>query len=402
MNSIALAYAGVHQIFQLALAAHELGELDGLLCSVIDRPGKIGAWLPRLVRMPSARPLGFQELPAPQVQEFPWPLLVHRASRRLLPWRRSDYAHTSEWFDRRAARWLRGRKSQVFVGGETCALYSLRSARERGMRCVLDCPGIPSAFLDAVARRAAEDFGLPEPRVSDSQAMRDRKRQEWQLADIILACSDLHESTLVDAGAPSDRIRMIPLWADVDFWQEKVVKESREGNRLRVLYAGAISLRKGVPYLLQAVQGLGDAVSLTLVGDISRDITPILARFGTFRHVPYVPRPRLRELYQSNDVLVMPTLGDSFGFVAVEAMSAGLPVIASQHAGATLPDASWRVPVADARAIAERLRYYLDDRIALARDSVMARQHARQFRPERYRIAVRALFTDLLNKPTPA
>jgi len=36
MNSVALAYSGVHQIFQLALAAYEAGELEGLFCSIMD------------------------------------------------------------------------------------------------------------------------------------------------------------------------------------------------------------------------------------------------------------------------------------------------------------------------------------------------------------------------------
>ena len=31
---------GRAQIFQLALAAHEMVELDGLLCSIVDGPGK--------------------------------------------------------------------------------------------------------------------------------------------------------------------------------------------------------------------------------------------------------------------------------------------------------------------------------------------------------------------------
>jgi glycosyltransferase involved in cell wall biosynthesis len=266
------------------------------------------------------------------------------------------------------------------------------------MARVLDCPGIPSIFLDAAARRTADEFGLSEPTASESLAMQDRKHKEWQLADAILACSEFHKSTLTAAGAPASRIRVIPLWADVDFWQERVTNASRQRHQLRVLYAGAISLRKGVPYLLQAVRTLGDAVILTLVGDISSEITPILARFDGFRHVPYVPKRRLRELYQVNDVFVMPTLGDSFGFVTVEAMAAGLPVIASEHGGAPVPDQSWRVPVGSATAIAERLRYYCDDAAALARDSEVARQYARQFRPERYRIAAGALFRELLSK----
>ena len=39
---ITLGYIGVHQIYQLALAAHEIGRLDRFYCSLLDAPGK---WL---------------------------------------------------------------------------------------------------------------------------------------------------------------------------------------------------------------------------------------------------------------------------------------------------------------------------------------------------------------------
>ena len=178
MNGVALAYAGVHQIFQLALAAYEMGELDGLFCSLVDGDGKWGRRLGKWVPPGTARPLGSGAIPAQRLTEFPWPLLANRMLKKLLPSRRSDHLHSNVWFDNATSRWLGKSKAKVFVGSESCALTSLRQAGALGMKRVLDCPGIPSQLLDAEARIAAEKFELNISNSASSTAMMERKQLE--------------------------------------------------------------------------------------------------------------------------------------------------------------------------------------------------------------------------------
>lgn len=399
MNGVALAYAGVHQIFQLALAAHEIGELEGLFCSIVDGPGKWGRRLARWVPPGTARPLGSPALPEERVMEFPWPMLANRLASRLLPGRHSDHLRSNSWFDRQAARWLGGSNARVFVGGETCALESLRAAELKGMKRVLDCPGVPSAALDEEALKAAATFGVGIATSSNSPAMQQRKKAELELADLVLCCSEFQRDKLMALHPHLRRAEVLPLWTDVDFWRPCAAERSfsRPGEPLRIIYAGATSLRKGIPYLLEAVQPIGDAVELTLVGGISAEMTAVLPRYRRHRHLPYVSKPELRKLYAHHDLLVMPTLGDSFGFVTLEAMASGMPVVTSRHAGAPVPDESWRVPAHDAEAIRARVEHYLEDRPRLAEDGERAAAFAAGFRPENYRARAAALFTELLS-----
>lgn len=399
MNRIALAYSGVHQIFQLALAAHEMGELDGLFCSVVDGEGKWGRRLGRWVPAATMRPLGWEALPQSRLHEFPWPVLVNRTLKKMLPFRQTEHLRSNGWFDHSAARWLRASKARVFVGGETCALHSLRQAGELGMRRVLDCPGMPAQTLDAEARRAAAAFDVTIPASSNSVAMQERKRLELAEAEVVLCCSEFQRERLMALHAQIPRTVVIPLWADVDFWSGVASQRqfSRPSEPLRVLCAGAVSLRKGVPYLLKAVEGLKTELTLTLVGGVSPEMEGLLKCFRPHHHLPYLPRRELRELYREHDVLVMPTLGDSFGFVMIEAMASGLPVIASQNAGAPVPDADWRVPPHDAEAIRRRLLSYHSDREKLRHDGQVAAVFATKFRPERYRATAAELFRELLS-----
>ena len=163
-----------------------------------------------------------------------------------------------------------------------------------------------------------------------------------------------------------------------------------------MLYAGGISLRKGVPYLLEAVAKLGREVVLTMAGSVAPDMQTLLPKYRVQQLHPYLPKERLRELFDAHDVLVMPTLGDSFGFIVLEAMAAGLPVIASAHCGAPVPDESWRVPAGDAEAIAARLQHYISNPERLGNDGVIAAGFAAQFTPERYRANARTFFARLL------
>jgi glycosyltransferase involved in cell wall biosynthesis len=117
-----------------------------------------------------------------------------------------------------------------------------------------------------------------------------------------------------------------------------------------------------------------------------------------YRAIGVQGKGELRRLYAAHDVLVLPSLADSFGFVALEAMACGLPVIVTENCGVPVPDPSWRVPVMDSEAIARRLEYYADNREALERDGLLAQQFARQLTPERYRDQIKNLFLRILGE----
>jgi glycosyltransferase involved in cell wall biosynthesis len=399
MSEIVLSYIGVHQMFQMALAAEELGKLEALRCSLVDRPGKWGQILATKLRIPSASPLGYDQIPPEKLVEHPWPLVMHRLLQKAWPSRPSEHLRSNEWFDRSAARWLQSSRARVFVGTETCALYSMRMAKSKGMTCVLDCAGIPNSFLDHIAHEAATELGLKMSASSNSPAMVIRKEEELRLADVILCASEFQAEQLIASGAESGKVKVIPLWVDAGYWAgARDRAPSPEDTPLKVIYAGAVSLKKGVPYLLDAMRQLGEHAKLTLVGKVSPELQAVMNTLPeNCTHLDYVAKEELRRLYAAHDVLVMPSLGDSFGFVTMEAMASGLPVIVSRHAGAPVPDGSWRIPARNSAALVSRLQHYHDHRAALVQDSQLASSFAAQLTPERYRQKIKALLGFLLS-----
>lgn len=91
------------------------------------------------------------------------------------------------------------------------------------------------------------------------------------------------------------------------------------------LFAGRIAREKGVEVLAEAMEQVDD-VELVVAGD------------GPLRHLfpqalGFVPHGELHELYRRASMLVLPSYGEGFGVVAMEAMSHGVPVIATTAGG---------------------------------------------------------------------
>src|SRR5262245_3434678 len=77
-DGIAVAYSGVHQAYQLALAAQELGRLDRFYCSMFAAKGKWGGVFARLLGSDALVNRRVDGLSSKKVCENPWPLITHR------------------------------------------------------------------------------------------------------------------------------------------------------------------------------------------------------------------------------------------------------------------------------------------------------------------------------------
>jgi glycosyltransferase involved in cell wall biosynthesis len=336
-------------------------------------------------------------LPASAVCEYPWPFLAHQVRAKLRLTKAHDWEKANFKFDHWVARHLTKSDSEIFVGVETCAAESFQMAKAQGMTCVLDCPQVHPAFLRDALTLAAKDAGLSWDAKFDSDEMLRRKQIEFELADSLLTLSALHTRSYVENGIAPERIVEIPLWADPAMWYAAPQPVARNNELLRVLFVGGINLRKGIPYLLQAARKCRGKIALQMVGAPAPELQTILAEYrGDYTVLPTVTKAELRSVYWNADVLVLPSIVDSFGFVAMEAMACGVPVIVSDNCGVPVPEPSWRVPIMDSQAIVERLESYAANRDWLARDGETALQFARQFTPEKYRGEIKNLYRKLL------
>lgn len=194
-------------------------------------------------------------------------------------------------------------------------------------------------------------------------------------ADLVVAVS---EATARGLGVPAVRI-------PPGFHPLGVASEPRERAR-EFLFVGTLTPRKGVDHLLRAWARLPrGAAHLRVVGgsdgDYRRRVLEPLAGGLDVGFEGRVSRGRLAELYATSDVLVLPSLQEGFGIVALEAMSCGLAVVASRVD--SLPDlvgpAGLLVPPADPGALAEALQRLLETPGLRARLGDIGRRRASEW-----------------------
>jgi len=156
----------------------------------------------------------------------------------------------------------------------------------------------------------------------------EQKRKEMELADVILVAGRYVEATVREFYLHK-AIARAPYGVDVGFWTPMPTEKQSES--LRFIYAGTISVRKGVALLIDvwSKAGLRDA-DLTVVGSWELAEGKLRSLPVGIRWLPPCSSQALRDQYRESHVLVFPSYFDGFGLVLLEAMACGLPAIASE------------------------------------------------------------------------
>lgn len=116
------------------------------------------------------------------------------------------------------------------------------------------------------------------------------------------------------------------------------VQGPRAGGESRFAFLGRLVDWKGVDLAIEALARVNGPVCLHVIGDgpMREILTRHAARHGVAGHVVFhgfVPQSRCPELLAGMDALVLPSLFECGGAVVLEAMSMGLPVIATKWGG---------------------------------------------------------------------
>ncbi len=166
--------------------------------------------------------------------------------------------------------------------------------------------------------------------------LRPLSRWLWSNAASVVALSK-NLRDLAHTTAPDLEIGVIGNAVCTDLFPQKPQRPL--SNPVRLTCVCRLVKRKGIVHLLEAMQELkGEGFLLDIVGtgDQEQTIRRMISDRGLtkwVRMVGYVPRDFLAEHYHASDIFVLPSLSESFGQVLLEAMSCGLPIIASRVGG---------------------------------------------------------------------
>jgi glycosyltransferase involved in cell wall biosynthesis len=223
-----------------------------------------------------------------------------------------------------ARRLLKRHRRDVDVAMITTQASALLSRRlMRRLPCVLSVDAALHQFT-------ALEYDGPLNRWS---ARQDRilfrlERRAIDAAVAVVAWTEWNAAALrEDYGLGGDRLATIHPGLDADWWE--VAARQRTAGReepLRVLFVGNEVGRKGLGLLIEAVSRPGvDAVLDVVTGDAVEEGGPVRVHHGVEPN-----SEELRRLYAQADVFALPTKADAIPWAVVEAMAAGLPVVASR------------------------------------------------------------------------
>jgi glycosyltransferase involved in cell wall biosynthesis len=226
---------------------------------------------------------------------------------------------------------------------------------------------------------------------------------EPHLANGWVVASSYTARTLSDHRIPSHRIHVVPYGVDGgDFAERTHPPDPR--RPFTVAYVGSLVQRKGLSYLLDALRRLKTRhVRLVLCGRGFVD-QQLLRQYSDLNlkmevNIGLSRQELVRRMHEA-DVVVLPSLAEGFAHVILEAMSCGLPVIATTHTCA--PDVmidgkqGFIVPIRDSEKIVERLAWAMDHRAELASMGEAAALQARLFTWERFRSGVREAYRKMV------
>jgi glycosyltransferase involved in cell wall biosynthesis len=287
-------------------------------------------------------------------------------------------------FSVRAAQQLRHRVNDFdLVQDNQCLGYGLLAMQQMGLP-VLATIHHPITVDRRLEREHAETSWQRFSKGRWYSFTKMQTRVASRMSRVITVSQNSFEDIHTDHRVPKERMHVVPVGVDQDLFRP-LDTVARIPGRL-ITTASADVTMKGLKYLLEAVAKLRTERDVSLVvigrkkegGPSARAIDELgLSDAVTF--VTGVPEERIIEMYSEAEVAVVPSLYEGFSLPAIEAMSCGVPLVATT--GGALPevvgadnDTALAVPPGDSGALAARIATALDDAELRARIGAAGRQ----------------------------
>jgi glycosyltransferase involved in cell wall biosynthesis len=295
--------------------------------------------------------------------------------------------------DRSIAKKLKSAKKKgltAVYAYEDGALETFKVAKKLGIECIYDLPIAYHVLLQELLQEEATRkpnwaFTLGGG-INDSVVKLERKRKELELADTIVVASDFVRCSL-PKWAIDKKIIQSPFGTPFSSNPLELM-EKDDKNKLRILFVGSMTQRKGLSDLFDAIK-LIDASKVELV--VLGSLAAPLSFYSDQLHFTYEPtrsNAKVLELMRTCDVFCLPSIVEGRALVIQEAMSQGLPIIITANTGAEdlvlNEETGFLVPIRNPEAIAEKINWFLSNRSKIFQMGKKAKQLADTYSWDKY------------------
>jgi starch synthase len=251
----------------------------------------------------------------------------------------------------------------AFIAISGAGLLTGHKVQTSGGKFICDRGSTHQRYQENTVAEEYRRWNLPQPLSKPHITIREEKI--YSLADAITVPSTVAQRSFVAMGVPAEKVQVIPYGVRLDHFTRT---EEPPQNSFEVLFAGQVSLRKGIPYLLQAFARLNQPNKrLTIAGAIQDDIRTLLSTLPTDNVVftGTLPQSQLARKMSASHLLVLPSIEEGLALVQGQAMACGCPVLATTATGAedlfTDGQQGFIVPDRDVDALTQRMQQIADD-----------------------------------------
>jgi len=292
-------------------------------------------------------------------------------------------------FDQYVSRNLQTLSNRSDIGAvyayEDGALETFKKAKALGLRCIYDLPiaywECGRELMQEEAKRLPEWACTMGGSIKDSKEKLKRKEEEMHLADVVVGPGKFVLDSIPD-DAKSKFLIQSPFGSpELDY---ELSKTSDRNGKLKVLFVGSMGQRKGLGDLFQAMKILADdRLELIVLGSLLQPLEFYKSIYPNFTHMSNRPHSEVLELMRSCDIFCLPSIVEGRALVMQEAMSQGLPIIITPNTGGEdlvlEGETGFLVPIQSPEKIAERLKWFLENRDEIDRMSETAKMHAQKY-----------------------
>lgn len=309
---------------------------------------------------------------------------------------------------------------------------AIAAARKLGMKIVVDHSIAHPAYMERELRGEYEKRGVAFD-LGISSPFWQMIEEDCRWADRILVNSYFVKDTFVAEGYDPEKIAVAYLGVRPDFFGLRVrgklkSKVEVEERKFRLLFTGGFGFRKGGEYILEALKIINakrpGSFTMDFVGSYERSI---ISAFANDLHIAYetkdgssalqlqlptstshptstltfhgpIPQDDLKAYLASSDIYIFPSLAEGCASSGMEAMAAGMCVVATHESGFPIADGEtgYIVPKKNAQAIADRVLWLMDHPEEIDRMGANAAELIRtKYTWEQYAESVKEMYEEL-------
>ena len=310
-------------------------------------------------------------------------------------------------FGKQIARYIDKETPDILVMFDFTAVPCWERLENRNVIKVLDMSSVPAVQIlkiidEEQCKGRKEDYQLLGRRYTEKRCR--YYNREIEMADYFLVASEYAERVIMNMGISKSRIYKVPYGLDAGHFK-RYGKNVVIDGKVIFIFVGRLEGTKGFYYMMEAIKKVWKVrqdFELVLVGDACGNEKHLNEYRPGIQFEGRRSSADLIQLYNQSNVCISPSLWEGFSFSLLEAMSCGLPVIATDRSAALdiVQDGEegFVVQAGDSNQIADKIVWFLDHKEEISSMGEKASLATKKYSWENYSRGVVTAMFDIYEK----